>query len=212
MNKLYVINFSRSEYAMHASLFKALCPSCVSEHIEKCGLQDKEFSKTDCALIGCAADEKNALESLLLAKEKNLRATLYAERKPSALFLSIVQGMENSNLLICPESVDEARQCACFSEKGKRYVSKAAQRKDETGLLGKFVSLDSLSEMNRLLVFGIAEGLSLKEMQSLTGRGERYIQTCLQRLKKRFNVLERRELFTALIKWISLDAGAPHTG
>lgn len=212
MGKLYVINFSRSEYAMHASLFKALCPSCAAEYIESRDLQDKEFSKTDCALIGCAFDEKKALESLLLAKEKNLRTTLYAERKPSALFLGIAQRMENAHLLVCPESIDEARQCASFPEKGKRYVSKAAQRKDETELLGKFVSLESLSEMNRLLVFAIAEGLSLKEMQALTGRGERYIQTCLQRLKKRFNVLERRELFTALIKWISLDAGASHTG
>ena len=212
MNKLYVINFSRSEYAMHAPVFKALCPSCVAEHIESRGLQDREFSKTDSALIGCAADEKKALESLLLAKEKNLRATLYAEQKPSALFLSLAQGMENANLLICPESMDEARQCASFAEKGKRYVSKAAQRKDGTELLGKFVALDSLSELNRLLVFSIAEGLSLKEMQLLTGRGERYIQTCLQRLKKRFNVLERRELFTALIQWISLDAGAAHAG
>ena len=99
-----------------------------------------------------------------------------------------------------------------FFRERQEICLKNRPKKDETELLGKFVSLDSLNEMNRLLVFGIAEGLSLKEMQSLTGRGERYIQTCLQRLKKRFNVLERRELFTALIKWISLDAGAAHTG
>ena len=67
------------------------------------------------------------------------------------------------------------------------------------------LNLESLSETNRLLIFAIAEGLSLKEMQSLTGRKERYIQTCLHRLKERFNVLERRELFSALLKWLSLD-------
>ena len=77
--------------------------------------------------------------------------------------------------------------------------------KNETELLGRFINLESLSETNRLLVFAIAEGLSLKEMQSLTGRKERYIQTCLHRLKERFNVLERRELFSALLKWLSLD-------
>lgn len=101
--------------------------------------------------------------------------------------------------------MEDIAHCAEFYTKGKRFVSKAVQRKNETELLGRFINLESLSETNRLLVFAIAEGLSLKEMQSLTGRKERYIQTCLHRLKERFNVLERRELFSALLKWLSLD-------
>ena len=205
MSKLYIVNFSRSEYAMHIPVFRALCPSYASEYLKSHEVQGKEIKETDHVLIGCTADERKALEALLILREKKLHITLYSERPPTALFLCIVRKLDNVSLLFCPGSMEDIAHCAAFYTKGKRFVSKAAQRKNETELLGRFINLESLSETNRLLVFAIAEGLSLKVMQSLTGRKERYIQTCLHRLKERFNVLERRELFSALLKWLSLD-------
>ncbi|MDD6961533.1 hypothetical protein [Treponema succinifaciens] len=205
MSKLYIVNFSRSEYAMHIPVFRVLCPSYASEYLESHKIKGKEIKETDQVLIGCTADERKALEALLILREKKLYITLYSERPPTALFLSIVRKLDNISLLFCPESMEDVAHCAEFCRIKKKFMSKSAQRKTETDLLGRFINIESLSETNRLLVFAIAEGLSLKEMQSLTRRKERYIQTCLHRLKERFNVLERRELFSALLKWLSLD-------
>ena len=190
---------------MHIPVFRVLCPSYASEYLESHKIKGKEIKETDQVLIGCTADERKALEALLILREKKLYITLYSERPPTALFLSIVRKLDNISLLFCPESMEDVAHCAEFCRKKKKFMSKSAQRKTETDLLGRFINIESLSETNRLLVFAIAEGLSLKEMQSLTRRKERYIQTCLHRLKERFNVLERRELFSALLKWLSLD-------
>ncbi len=190
---------------MHIPVFRVLCPSYASEYLESHKIKGKEIKETDQVLIGCTADERKALEALLILREKKLYITLYSERPPTALFLSIVRKLDNISLLFCPESMEDVAHCAEFCRIKKKFMSKAAQRKTETDLLGRFINIESLSETNRLLVFAIAEGLSLKEMQSLTRRKERYIQTCLHRLKERFNVLERRELFSALLKWLSLD-------
>ena len=191
---------------MHIPVFRVLCPSYASEYLESHKIKGKEIKETDQVLIGCTADERKALEALLILREKKLYITLYSERPPTALFLSIVRKLDNISLLFCPESMEDVAHCAEFCRIKKKFMSKSAQRKTETDLLGRFINIESLSETNRLLVFAIAEGLSLKEMQSLTRRKERYIQTCLHRLKERFNVLERRELFSALLKWLSLDA------
>lgn len=190
---------------MHIPVFRVLCPSYASEYLESHKIKGKEIKETDQVLIGCTADERKALEALLILREKKLHITLYSERPPTALFLSIVRKLDNISLLFCPESMEDVAHCAEFCRIKKKFMSKSAQRKTETDLLGRFINIESLSETNRLLVFAIAEGLSLKEMQSLTRRKERYIQTCLHRLKERFNVLERRELFSALLKWLSLD-------
>lgn len=190
---------------MHIPVFRVLCPSYASEYLESHEIKGKEIKETDQVLIGCTADERKALEALLILREKKLYITLYSERPPTALFLSIVRKLDNISLLFCPESMEDVAHCAEFCRIKKKFMSKSAQRKTETDLLGRFINIESLSETNRLLVFAIAEGLSLKEMQSLTGRKERYIQTCLHRLKEKFNVLERRELFSALLKWLSLD-------
>ncbi len=190
---------------MHIPVFRVLCPSYASEYLESHKIKGKEIKETDQVLIGCTADERKALEALLILREKKLYITLYSERPPTALFLSIVRKLDNISLLFCPESMEDVAHCAEFCRIKKKFMSKSAQRKTETDLLGRFINIESLSETNRLLVFAIAEGLSLKEMQSLTRRKERYIQTCLHRLKERFNVLERRELFSALLKWLSLD-------
>lgn len=205
MSKLYIVNFSSRSMQCIFLVFRVLCPSYASEYLASYEIQGKEIKENDHVLIGCAADERKALEALLILRQKKLHITLYSERPPTALFLCIVRKLDSISLLFCPESMEDIAHCAEFYTKGKRFVSKAAQRKNETNLLGRFVNMESLSETNRLLVFGIAEGLSLKEMQSLTGRKERYIQTCLHRLKERFNVLEKRELFSALLKWLSLD-------
>ena len=190
---------------MHIPVFRVLCPSYASEYLESHKIKGKEIKETDQVLIGCTADERKALEALLILREKKLYITLYSERPPTALFISIVRKLDNISLLFCPESMEDVAHCAEFCRIKKKFMSKSAQRKTETDLLGRFINIESLSETNRLLVFAIAEGLSLKEMQSLTRRKERYIQTCLHRLKERFNVLERRELFSALLKWLSLD-------
>lgn len=190
---------------MHIPVFRVLCPSYASEYLESHKIKGKEIKETDQVLIGCTADERKALEALLILREKKLYITLYSERPPTALFLSIVRKLDNISLFFCPESMEDVAHCAEFCRIKKKFMSKSAQRKTETDLLGRFINIESLSETNRLLVFAIAEGLSLKEMQSLTRRKERYIQTCLHRLKERFNVLERRELFSALLKWLSLD-------
>lgn len=190
---------------MHIPVFRVLCPSYASEYLESHKIKGKEIKETDQVLIGCTADERKALEALLILREKKLYITLYSERPPTALFLCIVRKLDNISLLFCPESMEDVAHCAEFCRIKKKFMSKSAQRKTETDLLGRFINIESLSETNRLLVFAIAEGLSLKEMQSLTRRKERYIQTCLHRLKERFNVLERRELFSALLKWLSLD-------
>lgn len=190
---------------MHIPVFRVLCPSYASEYLESHKIKGKEIKETDQVLIGCTADERKALEALLILREKKLYITLYSERPPTALFLSIVRKLDNISLLFCPESMEDVAHCAEFCRIKKKFMSKSAQRKTETDLLGRFINIESLSETNRLLVFAIAEGLSLKEMQSLTGRKERYIQTCLHRLKERFNVLEKREFFSALLKWLFLD-------
>lgn len=190
---------------MHIPVFRVLCPSYASEYLESHKIKGKEIKETDQVLIGCTADERKALEALLILREKKLYITLYSERPPTALFLSIVRKLDNISLLFCPESMEDVAHCAEFCRIKKKFMSKSAQRKTETDLLGRFINIESLSETNRLLVFAIAEGLSLKEMQSLTRRKERYIQTCLHRLKERFNVLEKREFFSALLKWLFLD-------
>lgn len=56
MSKLYIVNFSRSEYAMHIPVFRALCPSYASEYLKSHEVQGKEIKETDHVLIGCTAD------------------------------------------------------------------------------------------------------------------------------------------------------------
>lgn len=105
----------------------------------------------------------------------------------------------------CPESMDDVRECAACIARRARYVSKAAQDKRTVQALGKFLDYESLSELNRQMLFSVFEGLSLKETASLTGRSEKYVQTCLARLKGRFGVLEKRELFVAMMKWVAVE-------
>ena len=129
---------------MHIPVFRPLCPSYASEYLKSHEVQGKEIKETDHVLIGCTADERKALEALLILREKKLHITLYSERPPTALFLCIVRKLDNVSLLFCPESMEDIAHCAEFYTKGKRFVSKAAQRKNETELLGRFINLESL--------------------------------------------------------------------
>ena len=54
-------------------------------------------------------------------------------------------------------------------------------------------------------MFSVFEGLSLKETAALTGKSVPYIQTGLSRLKEKFGVLEKRELFVAMMRWIGVS-------
>lgn len=67
--------------------------------------------------------------------------------------------MKEVSLLLCPENMDDVARCGKDAESGARYVSKAGQDKREIEALGQFIRLDTLSQMNSLLIF---EGLSLK--------------------------------------------------
>lgn len=189
---------------MHAPVFKALFPAKAARYAGDSIFYKEEIVPHSSALVGCMAGEHKALEITLALKDKSCRPIVYSESPPSPFFLHLVQRMEDVSILFCPESMDEVRLCGEKTESGERYVSKAGQDKKAARELGQFIDLDSLSEMNTLLVFSIFEGLSIKEISSLTGRSESYVKTCLFRLKDRFKVLEKRELLVSLAKWISL--------
>ena len=70
---------------MHIPVFRVLCPSYASEYLESHKIKGKEIKETDQVLIGCTADERKALEALLILREKKLYITLYSERPPTAL-------------------------------------------------------------------------------------------------------------------------------
>lgn len=55
---------------MHIPVFRALCPSYASEYLKSHEVQGKEIKETDHVLIGCTADERKALEALLILREK----------------------------------------------------------------------------------------------------------------------------------------------
>ena len=120
---------------MHIPVFRVLCPSYASEYLESHKIKGKEIKETDQVLIGCTADERKALEALLILREKKLYITLYSERPPTALFLSIVRKLDNISLLFCPESMEDVAHCAEFCRIKKKFMSKSAQRKTETDLL-----------------------------------------------------------------------------
>lgn len=212
MNKVLVINFSPSEYAMHTPVFKALFPSSPFEFCNNDALYDKEISSDDRAVVGCNADENSAMNAIFYLKEKRCPVTLFCERKPSVLFLNFVRKQEYLSLLLCPESIDEVRQCGECIARGNRYVSKVAQDNSSVRSLGRFLDYESLSEMNKELMFSVFEGLSLKETALLTRKSLPYVQTSLSRLKERFSVLEKRELFVAMMKWIGLSDRISQSG
>lgn len=200
---------------MHAPVFKALFPAKAARYAGDSIFYKEEIVPRSSALVGCMAGEHKALEIILALKDKSCRPIVYSESPPSLFFLHLVQRMDDVSILLCPESMDEVRLCGKKTESGERYVSKAGQDKKAMRELGQFIDLESLSEMNSLLVFSIFEGLSIKEISSLTGRSESYVKTCLFRLKDRFNVLEKRELLVSLSKWISLgqqSGGSGHAG
>lgn len=212
MGKVLVINFSLSEFAMHTTVFKALFPSSPFEFCDNTALYGKEISADDRALIGCSADENSAMNAIFYLKGKRCSVTLYCERKPSVLFMNFVQKQEALSLLFCPESMDDVRRCGECIAHGERYVSKAAQEKSAVQSLGRFMNYDSLSEVNQKLVFSVFEGLSLKETASLTRKSVPYVQTTLSRLKERFGILEKRELFVAMMKWIGISERISQSG
>ena len=212
MEKVLFINFSPSEYAMHIPVFKALFPSSPFERCDSYSLYEKEISADSHALVSCITDESSAMGAIFYLKEKKCTVTLYCERKPSVLFLNFVQKQEDLSLLFCPESMDEVRRCGERIARGERYVSKAAQDKSGSLSLGRFLDYDSLSEVNKGLVFSVFEGLSLKETASLTKKSVPYVQTSLSRLKEKFRVLEKRELFLAMMKWIGVSDKIAQSG
>ena len=55
---------------MHIPVFRVLCPSYASEYLESHKIKGKEIKETDQVLIGCTADERKALEALLILREK----------------------------------------------------------------------------------------------------------------------------------------------
>lgn len=55
---------------MHIPVFRVLCPSYASEYLESHEVQGKEIKENDHVLIGCTADERKALEALLILREK----------------------------------------------------------------------------------------------------------------------------------------------
>lgn len=99
---------------MHIPMFRGLCPSYASEYLASYEIQGKEIKENDHVLIGCAADERKTLESLLILRQKKLHITLYSERPPTALFLCIVRKLDTISLLFCPESMEDIAHCAEF--------------------------------------------------------------------------------------------------
>ena len=204
MDKILFTNFSRSEYAMHVPVFKVLFPSVPFRLYGLEELYEKEVSDEDVVVVSCMAEENAALSSVFFLRARKCRVIMYAERPPSVLFLTHVRKFDDVSLLFCPESIEELEHCARTVMGGKRYVSKAAQNERSANSLGRFVDYDSLSELNRQLMFSVFEGLSLKETAALTGKSVTYIQTGLSRLKEKFSVLEKRELFVAMMRWIGV--------
>lgn len=204
MDKILFTNFSRSEYAMHVPVFKVLFPSVPFGHYGLEELYEKEVSDEDVVVVSCMAEENAALSSVFFLRARKCRVIMYAERPPSVLFLTHVRKFDDISLLFCPESIEELEHCARAVMGGKRYVSKVAQDDRNANSLGRFVDYYSLSELNRLLMFSVFEGLSLKETAALTGKSVTYIQTGLSRLKEKFSVLEKRELFVAMMRWIGV--------
>lgn len=205
MNIVYFTNFSRSEYEMHVPVFKVLFPSVPFRLYGSGELYENDFSHEDVVVVSCMAEENAALSSVFFLRAKKCRIIMYAERLPSVLFLTHVRKFEDVSLLFCPETNGELEHCARTVMGGKRYVSKAAQDERSTNSLGRFVDYDSLNELNRQLMFSVFEGLSLKETAALTGKSVPYIQTGLSRLKEKFGVLEKRELFVAMMRWIGVS-------
>lgn len=197
---------------MHIPVFKALFPSSPFESCNGFSLYEKEISPECRAVVSCIADENSAMGAVFYLKEKGCHVTLYCERKPSVLFLNFVQRQEDLSLLFCPEGMEEVRRCGECIARGERYVSKAAQDRSAAASLGRFVSYDSLSDVNKTLLFSVFEGLSLKETSNLVGKSVPYVQTSLSRLKERFRVLERRELFLAMMKWIGASDKISQSG
>lgn len=191
---------------MHAPVFKALSPAKIAKYAADSIFYKENIVENSFALVGCMCGERKALEILIALKEKHCRPVLYSERKPSPVFLYLARQMDEVSLLLCPESMEDVARCGKSTESGVRYISKAGQDKREIDALGQFIRLDSLSQMNSLLVFSIFEGLSLKETSTLTGKSEKYVKTGLARIKEKFRILDRRELLVALAKWISLNA------
>lgn len=212
MKRIIITNFSRSEYAMHIPVFKALAPLSMAEFTETWQVKDKEINGNDLVLVGCMAEERKALEVLLLLEDMECAKILYCERQPSPLFLLLMQKMQSVSLLVSPENMEEIQKCSQAVLKNRRYISKAGQDTQTAESLGRSLDYSSLNRINRLLVYGIFEGVSLKEFSVMTGKSESYIKTSIARLKERFSVLERRELFVSLIKWISLDKAPRQMG
>ena len=212
MKKVIAMNFSRSEYEMHVPVFRVLFPSLAVEFCDGSPMADGDFSRYGTVLISCMSDERKALETLLRIREEDAAVVLYSERLPSVLFLAFVQGLGDVSLLFCPRSMDDVRKCGESVLAGGRYVSPAAQDRKAVRELGRYVEYESMSELNKVLLFSVFEGLSLKETGSLTGKNTAYIQTCLSRLRERFGVLERRELFHAMIRWVSVGEALSQSG
>lgn len=212
MYKVYFNNFSRSEYAMHVPVFKVLFPSVPLKLCSSEELYETEFSPGDVVIVSCMSEENEALTSVFFLRARKCRIILYTERLPSVLFLAHVRKLDDVSLLFCPEDTDELVHCSCMVMDGKRFVSKSAQDERSTNSLGRLVDYDSLSELNRQLMFSVFEGLSLKETAALTGKSVPYVQTGLSRLKEKFGVLEKRELFVAMMKWIGVADRLSYAG
>lgn len=114
---------------MHIPVFRALCPSYASEYLKSHEVQGKEIKETDHVLIGCTADERKALEALLILREKKLHITLYSERPPTALFLCIVRKLDNVSLLFCPESMEDIALAQSFTQKEKDLYQRRPKEK-----------------------------------------------------------------------------------
>lgn len=114
---------------MHIPVFRALCPSYASEYLKSHEVQGKEIKETDHVLIGCTADERKALEALLILREKKLHITLYSERPPTALFLCIVRKLDNVSLLFCPESMEDIAPLRRVLHKRKKICIKGGPKK-----------------------------------------------------------------------------------
>ena len=57
---------------MHIPVFRVLCPSYASEYLESHKIKGKEIKETDQVLIGCTADERKALEALLILRLESI--------------------------------------------------------------------------------------------------------------------------------------------
>jgi hypothetical protein len=208
MDIILLYGFTGSERFICRERFLMMFPHASFAECD--ALEDVDAEAFSAAVIHCRYCGWEAMETALKFAGRNKKSVLFSARVPNAVlvqraFLEAEDRPEHFLLLFCPESLTDITGCA-EAVAGKRpgFVSSAALRMKQDNLLSGFMDIHRLSKIDLGIIHGILDGRMDKEIASGLTKSLHYIESRMNILKDRYEILRSPQKIHALLDWFGI--------